>query len=304
MLNIFLALIPVALYGSFLRVILPNPDEARITLNKIVLYAFLPALVFHTISICPVNSLFFIIPLTASLTIITIIFISFLTFNYMDLPRETKGAMILAASFGNVTYLGLPLLQKMFPQHLPEVSEVAVLYEVTKSSLNLTLGSVIAISYGSQEAITLNKTVWEALKLPPIWALFLALMFKMTGFQCPSFILDGAQIMAVSVTGMMVLSLGMAFRFQPTRNMLLVFPVAGIKLLFAPYVASVISDNIGLKGLIYDAIVLEAAMPSQLLSFVIAGRYRLDETTLSFVIFVDTIFSLATIPFIKYAFIR
>jgi hypothetical protein len=39
-------------------------------------------------------------------------------------------------------------------------------------------------------------------------------------------------------------------------------------------------------------------MPSQLLSFVIAARFKLDEATLSFVIFGNTLLSLATLPLV------
>jgi hypothetical protein len=48
--------------------------------------------------------------------------------------REEKrvvGALILGSAFGNVTYLGLPVLRGLFPYQLQQVTEVAILCEVT-----------------------------------------------------------------------------------------------------------------------------------------------------------------------------
>jgi hypothetical protein len=40
-------------------------------------------------------------------------------------------------------------------------------------------------------------------------------------------------------------------------------------------------------------------MPSQLLSFIIAGRFKLDEETLAFVIMADTILAFITLPLVQ-----
>lgn len=297
--NVFLSLAPIALLGVLLNQALPHADETRINLNRMVLFAFLPALVFRTVMTCPLDINFLMIPVTAVLTIISILVISLLVFHFLPIPNETKGAMILAASFGNVTSLGLPLLQKMFPWDLPDVTEVAVLFEVTKSSLNLSLGSMIAIFYGSQEKITFKKTFWEALKLPPIWALVIALLWRASNVSCPSFLIESASIMSLAVPGMMILSLGMVLRFRASQLMILLIPVAILKLVIAPYIAHYYGAFLGLTGLTNEAVVIEAAMPSQILSFVIAGRFKLDEETLAFVICFDTILSFATLPIIR-----
>lgn len=294
----YLPLIPIALFGCILRSLLPQAEEIRLSLNKAVFYVFLPALVFRTVMESPLDSLFLEVPLSASLTILSMLLTSFLVFRYLPIPEETKGAMILAATFGNVTYLGLPILQHIFPTHLPEIAEVVVLYEVTKSSLNLSLGAMVAIYFGSHERITFGKTIGEALRLPPIWALALALGWKTSGFPCPSFLLESTGMLASSVTAIMILSVGMALRFRVSHLMVLLLPVAILKLIVSPYMAFRISDLVGLHGLTDEALILEAAMPSQLLSFVIAGRFKLDEATLAFVILADTLLSLITLPLV------
>jgi hypothetical protein len=245
------------------------------------------------------DRLFIEIPIVAATCVLACLAAAFVVFHFLPIPGPTKGAMMLGSAFGNVTYLGLPVLLGTFPDRTAEAAEVAVLFEVTKSSLNLTLGSMIAIAYGTKEQVTFAKTLYEALKLPPIWALVLAVIWKWSAIPCPAFLLDAAGILGVTVSGIMMLSLGMALRFKPTRLMALALPAAAIKLLLSPWIASLVIVPLGIGGLYGNAAVLEAAMPSQLLSFIIAGRFELDEETLAFVIMADTILAFVTLPLVQ-----
>ncbi len=104
--------------------------------------------------------------------------------------------------------------------------------------------------------------------------------------------------MAASVSGMMILSLGMALRFRIPSRAWLVLPVAGIKLAASPLIVAAAAGAVGTNGIFRDMTVMEGAMPSQLLSFVIAGRFKLDDQTLAFVIMADTILAFATLPLV------
>ena len=298
MITVFLSLTVVTLAGALMRRSLFGMEEARQNLNRLVLYAFLPALVFKTVMGSSVDRLFVVIPLAAAGGVLACLAVAFVTFHFLPIPSETKGAMMLASAFGNVTYLGLPVLQGIFPWHPIETAQVAVLFEVTKSSLNLTLGAMLAMAYGSREPIAFRNTVVETIKLPPIWALAGALLWKSIDLPCPAFLLDAAGLMAASVSGMMIFSLGMALRFRFTPLMALALPVMAIKLAFSPLIVSLATGPLGITGIFRDVTILEAAMPSQLLSFVIASRFKLDEATLAFVIMADTLVGFLTLPIV------
>ena len=298
---VFLPLALIALLGALLRHFGSGMEDKRRTLNVLVLYVFLPALVFHTVMDSRLDRLFVEIPLAAASGVLGCLAAGFLVFHFLPIPGPTKGAMMLGAAFGNVTYFGLPVLLGTFPGHAEEVAEVAVLFEVTKSTLNLTLGAMIAIAYGTRERITFARTASEALKLPPIWALAVAVAWKASGIACPAVLMDAAALLAAAVSGIMILSLGMALKFRPTRLMALALPVAAIKLGLSPLLVSQVLGPLGLSGLPADASLLEAAMPSQLLSFVIASRFGLDEETLAFVIMADTLLAFITLPLLQAA---
>jgi predicted permease len=299
MVTVFLPLALIVLLGALLRHFVgADMEDKRRALNQLVLYVFLPALVFHTVMDSRLDWLFVEIPLVAAIGVLSCLALAFAVFHFLPIPGPTKGAMMLGAAFGNVTYLGLPVLLGTFPGHATQVSEVAVLFEVTKSSLNLTLGAMIAIAYGSQEAITFRKTAFEALKLPPIWALVIAVLWKVSRLPCPPALLDAAAILAAAVNGIMMLSLGMALRFKMSRLMALALPVAVIKLVLSPLLVAQVVGPLGISGLYGSAAILEAAMPSQLLSFVIASKFKLDDESLAFVIMVDTLLAFVTLPLV------
>ena len=43
-----------------------------------------------------------------------------------------------------MTYLGMPLLRGLFPQSVIDVTTVAILCEITVTSLDLTTGTILA----------------------------------------------------------------------------------------------------------------------------------------------------------------
>lgn len=296
---VFLPLALIALLGAILRRAMEGMEARRQAMNLLVLHVFLPALVFETVLRVPLDRLFVEIPAIAATTVAACLAAAFVAFHFLPIPGPTKGALLLGCAFGNVTYLGLPVLLGTFPSHPDSVAEVAVLFEVTNATLNLTVGAMIAMAYGTHEKVTVRKTVYEALKLPPIWALVVAVLWKVSGVPCPAFLLDAAGLLAATVSGIMILSLGMALKFEPTRLMALAVPAAAVRLLLAPLVAAGVAATLGVGGLYGQASVLEAGMPSQLLSLVIAGKFRLDEETLAFVILANTLLGVLTLPMVK-----
>ena len=70
--------------------------------------------------------------------------------------------------------------------------------------------------------------------------------------------------------------------------MALAVPVSAIKLGLSPLIVALAVVPLE-----------EGAMPSQLLSFIIAGKFKLDEETMAFVIMVDTVLAFVTLPLIR-----
>jgi len=114
----------------------------------------------------------------------------------------------------------------------------------------------------------------------------------------PEWVLESAGLLGVGVSGLMMLSLGMALRFPRPESVGTLIPVVLVKLALSPLVVYLAARSLGMKGVLHEAVVVEGAMPSQLLTFVIADRFKLDVNVLALVIGLDTALAFVTIPFI------
>jgi malate permease and related proteins len=301
MLNVFLALALIAFMGSMIRYVFPSMDveSLRKSINKIVLYFILPALIFNVVYKSEVGKEFIHIPLTATAGIFAALIFSVCIYHFTNLPSRTKGALILAASFSNVTYLGLPVLQGIFPDIPEKISVVAVLFEVTTSPVLLSIGALIAVYYGNKSFYGVKQIVKKIVSLPPIWALILVLVVKFLNIPVPAFILITTKTLGSIATGLMILSLGMALKFKKINHLPWLLPAILIQLFLIPAVAYIVGKGLQMNDPFFEASVIEAAMPTQLLTLVVADEFDLDTEMLAFVIFLSTIASLITIPLIR-----
>ncbi|PZV01885.1 MAG: hypothetical protein DCF32_15630 [Leptolyngbya sp.] len=367
MVTVLLALGLIAGIGSFLRYLIKDldVDGARKMIGALVLNIFLPALVFRVIYTAEMGAEFFQIPLIMLLSILICLGIAVAAFRAFKLQPEEKGALILASTFGNVTYLGLPILQGLFPSLALQVAKVAILCEVTTTPLNLSLGMALgsrfkasqrdrhrsepsvdltalalptplppdqplvsaeshyswaaeveALNTSSPLTESLNRNRpkglpfqtgiqigWQAcqemVRLPALWAVAIALTWKVSGLPVPAFLLQATQILGNTVTGLMMLSLGMGLRYRRIYQPLPLIVASGIKLLISPLVVFGVAILIGVQAPYLEAVVLEGAMPTQLLTFVIADRIGLNVERLALCILLNTAASFLTIPAMK-----
>ena len=264
-------------------------------IGTLVLNIFLPALVFRVIFTAQMGAETYQIPIAMFLSILVCLAIAIVVFQAFKLQPDEKGALILASAFGNVTNMGLPVLQGLFPSLQLEVAKVAILSEITTTPLNLSLGMALGTGYKQpqpdrsrgassvfRDGVRIAWTVFQEMtRLPALWAVFIALIWKFSGVPVPAFLLQATQILGDTVTGLMMLSLGMALRYRAIRKPLPLVVASVIKLLVSPVVMFAVASWIGVTAPFFDALVLEGAMPSQLLTFVIADRVGLNAERLA-----------------------
>lgn len=301
MLDVFLSLGAIALLGSALPRLFPdwNVEDFRKSINRLVLHVLLPALIFKVIATAEPDRLLFQVPLAAAAGIGVCLLAGWLVVRWLPLARPAQGALILACAFGNVTYLGLPALQGLHPDRATDMAKVAILCEVTVAPLNLIVGSLLALRFGDAQSVGLRQSLRQVLRLPPLWALAAALACKAFAVQPPAFVLHAAGVLGGAVSGLMILSLGMALRFERPERPLPLLLAASVKLLLAPMVVFAAARALGMQAPFLEAVTLEGAMPSQLLTLVVADRFRLDSRLLAQAIVLGTALAFATIPLVR-----
>ena len=301
MTNVFLSLATIALLGSTLQRLFPdwNIEDFRKSINKLVLYVLLPSLIFKVITTSDLSGVLYEVPLAIAAGILGCLLAAWLIFKGLRIDRKAKGALVLACAFGNVTYLGLPVLQGVFAAHALDISKVAILSEVTVAPLNLIVGSLLAMRYSEEGGLNLRQSLKQVAQLPPLWALAAALGCKFLQIPVPDFVLHGTGVLGNAVSGLMILSLGMALKFRRVNHLLPILSVTGIKLLLSPLFVYAAASALAMHAPYFEAVTLEGAMPSQLLTFVIADRFNLDSELLAQAIFINTVIAFVTIPLVR-----
>lgn len=302
MFNVFISLALIASVGSVLRFVFPDIDIEyfRKSINKLVLYIILPALIFNVVYHAEVGKEFYHIPISAFGGIVAALILASLVFYFIKLPKNTKGALILASAFSNVTYLGLPVLLGIFASIPEKIAVVSVLFEVTTSPVLLSVGVIIALYFGKKSSLSASAILKRILKLPPLWALGIVLLIKLMAVPVPAFFLMATKTLSVTAVGLMILSLGMALRFKKFRHVMPIFLSVLIQLIFIPVVVFNIGKLLNMNEPFFEASVIEAAMPTQLLTLVVADEFNLDTEILAQVIFITTVLSVGTIPLLRY----
>ncbi len=263
-----------------------------------MLHFFLPALAFGLVATARVDRSFIAVPLTAAAVTLSGVAAAFVAYKllpwFRTIERPAFGTLIIAASFGNVTYLGLPVITEMLGTQL---GYVAILYDLLAATpVLLTVGVFIAARYGSGEAVSLASSLRRVLKLPPLWGVAAGMAVQATGIGVPQLILDTASLMGKAVIPVMTFTVGLALDFRDVKRLPVTMPAFVLKLIAAPVFAWWIGSRLGLTDGVLKAATIEGAMPVMVLSLVIADEFDLDVPLAAVSIAVSTVALFFTMP--------
>ena len=283
--------------GAVWQVLAPkhisSPAHRR-ALTDLVFYILLPALIIDVIwqTELSVNSLQ--ISMVAMSALAGSMLTMWLVLRFITVNRQQTGALLLAATFPNVTYLGLPVMD----QALGSWSNSLVLqYDLFACTpVLMTLGILLARHFGTSDA---NLHPLKALlRIPPLWAVTIAVLLNVFDVSRPAIIHDALQTLSGGVVPLMLIALGMSIRWQSLhiRLMPLLLPVVVISLLLSPAIAWSLAQFIDVPLQIAQTVVLAAAMPTMVFGFVICEQYELDSALYAAAVALTTILCLVTLP--------
>jgi len=273
-------------------------DRHRIrhALNSTVLHFFLPALAFALIATAKVDRSFLAVPLTAAAVTLLCLGAGAAAYRWLPwfrtAPRTVIGVLVLSSAFGNVTYLGLPVITETLGARY---GYIAILYDLLATTpVLLTVGMLTAARFGSGGTASLSASVRRVLKLPPLWGV--ALGIAAHGVPLPKTVLDAAQLMGRAVIPVMIFTVGLALDFRDIRRLPVALPALAVKLLLAPVLAWLFARALGMTGDLLQGVVIEGAMPVMVLSLVLADEFELDVSLAATCIAASTVASFFTLP--------
>ena len=297
MVEILIPMVTLVLIGGVWRPLKPmglDADITRKSLTGLVYLILLPALVLDVLWQAPLGINSLQIVLMAVSGVVSAILLSTLVYRKSWLPADSRGALILAASWANVTYLGLPVLEQTFGS---EYRSVALHYDIfANTPLLLTLGIWVAQQHG--DGVVERGMVGEIIRVPAFWAAVVAVLLNLNGITPPSGLANTLRMLGDSVPPLMLLALGMGLRWDLLhwRTLPTVAPAIIIQLLITPFIIYWLSIGVGLEGELRAAVILEAAMPTMVLGMVICDRYQLNTALFAVTTTLSTALSMLTLP--------
>lgn len=298
MLEVLVQMAGLIVCGIGWRIVKPaglEPVQTRRVLTSLVYYLLLPALVLSVLWKAELGSTTLLIALSAAFAVIIGAGLSALSCRACKAQPAVTGAVILAASFPNATYLGLPVLEAAFG---PWARSVAIQYDLFACTpLLFTLGILVAAHFGN-ERVGVHNMVRELLRIPALWAAVVAVLLNLANVPANATIDGLLGLLDRGVVPLMLFSLGLSLEWSRAqwRSLPSVVPVVLVRLLIVPAIIVVFTSAIGLSGEWKAAVVVETAMPSMVLGIVFCDRFNLDVSLYAAAVTITTALSALTLP--------
>ncbi len=259
-------------------------------ISQAIFYIFSPCLIFTLLTQSELSN--GDILQVAAYTVATMACVGALTWalgRAFKLDRRTLAGVMIASLFMNAGNYGLSVVLFAFGE---EALRYASLFFVTGAIMAYTFGVIIA----SMGSVSFGKALANLLKIPGLYAVLLALVFMRTGWQVPLLVERTTTLLGdASIPAMLVL-LGMQLRTANWSGRRLPIVLAtGARLLAGPLFALLLGPAFSLSGTARQATTLEAAMPTAVLTTVIATEYDAAPKLVTSIVFVTTILSPLTL---------
>ena len=271
-----------------------TPDTARRVITGLVYILLLPALVLNVMWTAPLGIETLQIAASALFGLTASLLIAWLVFKRMNVTRATVGAMLLASTFPNATYLGLPVLEATLGGW---ASSVAIQYDLLACTpFLLTVGILIAGYYGNSKEK--NNPLLELIRVPPLWAALLGIGFNLLNMPQTEWINSLLSKMSAGVIPLMLIAIGLGLSWPKAwqEHIKVMIPAHIIQLIIAPLLVLALGISVGIGQPLVTAIVLEAAMPCMVVGIVLCDRFNLNTQLYAATVTASTMLSVITLP--------
>jgi malate permease and related proteins len=204
-------------------------------------------------------------------------------------PSRKSWSLITTSAMFNSGFLGYPVCLGVFGG-LGLVR--AVFFDVGNTVLFIIFGIMLMFIYGGSYHAILRRSVL----FPPFLAFLLGIIMNIFHFPLGMIAPNILEYLSGAAIPLIMLSLGLSLEFKEVyQHITAASLVSFIKLIISPLIAVVLAVMLGLSGLDFRVTVVEAGMPSAMLSLVLAITYNLDIKLTAACIFLSTALSMLTL---------
>ena len=250
----------------------------------LIVYIAGPCLIFSSISRSDIDLAdFFTIALSAAGVILIL---AFLVFVILKAIKSERVGLYLPMTIGNTGYLGYPVA--LFAFGIAGLSR-AVVYDMIGSLFLYSLGIYI---------IHHKNELKEIFKVPLIYAVVIGLLFGLLKIPVPEIIFKPVEMIGMITIPLALLILGYKLTEIKISSAKTAAFASLFKILGGFLAALLIVKIFSISGLARNIILLQAAMPSAVMSMILTAKYNRDAELVASVVLITTVLSMFTIPLI------
>lgn len=264
------------------------------SLNKIVVNLAIPSLIFMALYRMEISVIPSLMPISMICIIIGFIsgLIAYFWGKFQGYSKKTLWSIMLPVIMLNSGFLGYPIALGVFG-----VNGLvrAIFYDLGSMLVFIGLGIILLVIFGG----TKGDVIKRALLFPPLWGIILGLLANYFNVPIGFVVSDVLTFLSGAAIPLIMISLGLSLELKGIKEYLsdAAF-VSIVRLIISPALAVLIVALFGLSGLERTVTIIEAAMPSAMLSVVLAITYDLDIKLTAACVFFSTILSLITLPLV------
>ncbi len=206
--------------------------------------------------------------------------------------REKRAALVLTSAVSNNGNMGIPIA--LFAFGITGAA-FASIYYVVSSFMSNTFGVIIA----SAGQVSVKVALKQSLRVPVLYAAIAGLLLNTFGGKLPEGIFRSIDLLAgAAVPGMLIL-MGVQLRSAPLfQEQTIVLRSVAVRLLIGPLIAWLLCQLLGVSGVERSVLIMQAAMPTAVMTAVLATEYNIVPRLVASIIFFSTLISMVTLSFV------
>jgi malate permease and related proteins len=206
--------------------------------------------------------------------------------------RKTRAAVVLTSAVSNNGNMGIPISYFAFGD---AGAALATVYYVIMSFMSNTFGAAVA----SAGQTSLRAALQQSLRVPVLYAATAGLLLNAANVAAPVTLMRSIDLLADAAIPAMLVLLGIQLRAAPlVRARELILQSMALRLFASPGIAWAICLLLGVSGVERNVLVLQAAMPSAVMTAVLATEFDAAPELVATIIFFSTAVSMVTLSFV------
>ena len=265
-------------------------------LSRLVINITCPALILSSAMTGTLPDRHFILPLLAIsiITYVVLTAVAFLLPRYLTKRKDDEGAIGFALMFGNVGFMGYPVVASIFGH---EAVFYAAVLNVVNTFAVFTVGTVLITGKNEVEGNRFEKKV---LYSTPMLAAYLTMLIVALRIDnIPQYISQPLTMLGNITVPAALLIIGSSMSQLSLRSLMgnsTVYMTTALRLAVLPLAVHYLMTALGFSPFVVNINTVVIAMPVATYGTILCLKYEKDTTMITEVTFITTLLSMLTIP--------